>query len=436
MSLRRLSKAAYVSSSHISEMERGIKTPGARTAESLDKALHAGGELAALVREPDSVPTHPEAAEAASGPVAWWEADSAVELIGKLSREDVALDRRRAAQAIGGFVFGAALLEPMDRWLSGLAQDRIPTRRMKPRLGEAEMAALENAAIVFREWDDQFGGGLRRRAVVGQLSEVAELVHESHGRTVNQRLYRVMAQLAQTVGTMSWDSGEAAAAQRYYLLALRAARHGGDFALSANVLASVARQLLYMDRPHDAMELVRLAQDTAAGKATAKVRAMLHTREAWAYAKQGRVTAFRRSTDRAHEALAENDREEEPSWIGYFGDAELAGVTGGRLLELAHGQPQMAAEAAGWIEQAVLLRGPGHLRSRSLDKVGIAEARLLEGEVDEAARLGHDALDSAEQTTSDRVRVKLAEFYQTTRDHRRVTAVAELRDRMRPLLAA
>ncbi len=77
---------------------------------------------------------------------------------------------------------------------------------------------------------------------------------------------------------------------------------------------------------------------------------------------------------------------------------------------------------------------PGRLRSSALDKLGVVEARLLQGELDEAARLGHEALTMVEQTASDRVRKKLLNVYSRTDQLAGVRSVAELRDRVRPLI--
>src|SRR5439155_17781338 len=69
-----------------------------------------------------------------------------------------------------------------------------------------------------------------------------------------------------------------------------------------------------------------------------------------------------------------------------------------------------------------------------LDHIGMAEARLIQGELEEAARLGHEAAAIIEQTRSDRVRVKLVELYQHSTAHATVPAIAELRDRVRSLV--
>jgi hypothetical protein len=298
------------------------------------------------------------------------------------------------------------------------------------------LTQLENAARIFRHWDDQFGGGLRRKAVVGQLNEVADLLRGPHPDDIRIRLFGVMAYLAETAAIMSWDSGHQPSAQRYYALALRAAVAAGDRPFAANVLAGMARQLLYLDRPQDALELVRVAQDRSGPHATATVQAMLYTREAWAYANLGRLAAFRRAATKAENALAEAKPTEDPYWITYFDVAELDGTTGGRLLELAQQDHSLAVEAADRIGQAVARRRPGRLRSSALDHIGLTKARLIQGELEEAARVGHEAAAQVERTPSNRVQVKLAALYRHTNRHAGVPAVTDLRDRLRSLLAA
>ncbi|HYV30877.1 MAG TPA: hypothetical protein VEO53_07230, partial [Candidatus Binatia bacterium] len=365
---------------------------------------------------------------------ALWESVDTIEETSQFTRRDLTVDRREAVRAAASVVFGSALLEPLERWLISPAEKHTAAR--PGAVGHQEVIQIEHAAQLFREWDDQFGGGLRRKAVVGQLNEVADLLRDSHPAEIRRRLFGVMAQLAETAAIMSWDSGEQLLAQRYYVLALRATKPAGDLAFAANVMAGMARQLLYLGHVSDALELVRIAQDSSAHLATPTIRAMLHTREAWGYARQGRLSAFRRATAKAEDALSEAYPSEDPHWIAYFDVAELAGTTGGRLLDLAHEQPALADETGSYIEQAIRARGPGHLRSAALDHIGLAEARLIQGELEEAARLGHEAVAVIEQTRSDRVRVKLVELYQHATVHAAVPAIAGFRDRVRSLVTA
>jgi transcriptional regulator with XRE-family HTH domain/tetratricopeptide (TPR) repeat protein len=362
----------------------------------------------------------------------WLPADT-INSLRRITQGDLSLNRRQAASTLASLIFGAPLLELLEPWLVSFDQPRAADR--PSGIGYEEVTNIENAALLFRSWNHQFGGGLRRKAVVGLLSDVAdELDYHSHPDSLKRRLFGTMALLSATAASMSWDSGNGPLAQKYYIMALRAVKESGDRAFGANVLAAMARQLLYLGRPTEALELVRLAQDGARGHATPKVYAMLHTREAWAYANQGRIEAFRRATGKAEDALTNASPDAEPPWIVYFDEAELAGVTGGRLLELAHRKRLPANQASDHIQRAIAIRQSGSLRSSALDQVGLAEARLVQGHAEEASRLGHEAIDTVAQTHSHRARVKLAELYTYTEAHAKVPSVAELRGRIRDLL--
>jgi tetratricopeptide (TPR) repeat protein len=239
-----------------------------------------------------------------------------------------------------------------------------------------------------------------------------------------------MAHLAETVATMSWDSGLGAVAQTYYRMALRSAKEAGDRAFGAHILAGMARQLLYLGRADDALELVHIAQDGLRHEPAPRVSSMLYTREAWSYAAAGRAGAFRRATANAESIFPGSPTSVEPNWISYFDEAELNGVTGGRLLELAHREPAHAAEAAAHIDRAIGLRDTRSLRSLALDQLGLAEAHILLGQLEEASRLGHMALDTVSRTHSDRVRVKSEELLIHLNLHQANHPLAELKERL------
>ncbi len=344
-----------------------------------------------------------------------WVPSRTITLAAYLTTEDFAVNRREALSAIPVVGISGIHLRPLEQWLLGpgpIASRSTPT---KISIGDVEVSQIESAARLFRSWDANFGGDLRRKAVIGQLKEVADLlVHVEHSETTTRRLFAVMAQLAQTAANMAWDSGHGGIAWKYYTLALRAAKEGGDRPFGANILAGMARQMLYLNRPAEALDLIRLAELGSAGFSTPAVRAMLRTREAWAYAKQGRIELFRRATELAECELNESSATSEPYWIKYFDYAELAGVTGGRYLELASADERFADEAASLIERAVKLRREQNLRSTALDSIGLAEARLIQGDIGDAMNLADLALDVVEQTQSIRVRKQVRRLFRST----------------------
>lgn len=366
-----------------------------------------------------------------------WRPDATIDLAADLTRSDLVMDRRAITRALAGVaVTGAALLDSLEGWLQPAAALPVPVRR--GRLGLREIDELEITARAFRQWDHQFGGGLRRKAVLGQLAEVAGALDEHQAPEVETRLYRIMAQLAGTAATMAWDGGLHRRAQEYYRLALRSAHAGADQVFGANVLAGMARQMLYRDRPDDALQLIQLAQEGARDVIGPRVRAMLHTREAWAYAAQGRTAGFQRATAKAAEALADaTPGEDEPYWIAYFDEAELAGVTGGRLLDLARQNPRQHADrAAGEIRVALSSRGPEAGRSHALDRIGLAECHFLIGDVGGGAEETHRAVAAARLTQSGRVRTQLGHLYPYTVGHQASRSVREARDSIRDLLSS
>ncbi len=79
---------------------------------------------------------------------------------------------------------GSAALE---RWAVGTggAAGRFPGRYGVPNRADLdELRELEKTADAFRRWGHQYGGGMRRKAVVGQLNEMADLLAEYHPRPV------------------------------------------------------------------------------------------------------------------------------------------------------------------------------------------------------------------------------------------------------------
>ncbi|MEV4097167.1 hypothetical protein [Streptosporangium saharense] len=394
---------------------------------------------AVLFSTSPSLPSAPTEGEKSMDTVAepdlpWvWTPRSTASAIYDTTRSDLMLDRRQATKALA-ITAGLPLIDPAQRWLAEASEDP-PVAPHAGRIGADEIAHLEATTNLFRTWDDSRGGGLARKAVIGQLNEVSDLLQDSHPRTITVRLFHVMAELAKIAATMSWDCGMQTAAQKYYVLALQAAKPAKDRPFGASVLASMARQLLYLNQPQDALELIRLASDGVRGVVTPRVQAMLRTREAWAYATLGRYEAFRRATDAAENAFTEISRDDpDPEWITYFDAAELAGVTGGRYLEISRKDSRYASDAIVHIGQALELRKRSSMRSLALDQVGLAQAHLLNGDLDGVIAAGSIAADIASQVQSDRVRVQLHELHVeiTTR---RDPAMAGLSQRIQETLA-
>lgn len=116
-------------------------------------------------------------------------------------------------------------------------------------------------------------------------------------------------------------------------------------------------------------------------------------------------------------------------------EAELAGVTGGRLLDMARTDAGHAEAAAQAIRSAVDRRGVEAGRSHALDLIGLAECHFLMGDVTGAVAQTHRAVDAAARTRSSRVRAQLNRLYPYTVGRSASRSVSEARARIREALS-
>ncbi|WP_159942362.1 hypothetical protein [Nocardiopsis sp. FR6] len=362
-----------------------------------------------------------------------WSASRTAQDIVEITLKD--LMKRRDAFAVGGaLLVGATLTETLEHWL--LPRAAAPGNG-RGGIGESELRRIESATVALRHWDDRWRLGVRRKAVIGQLSEVSELVGVPQASSVQVRLFKVMAELSKIVASMSFDAGDHPTAQRYYTLSLRALHQAGPEhrVYGLGVLADMARQMLDLHRPDDALDISRLALDGAAG-APARVRAMLRTREGWSYARMGRPEAYHRTVVQAEDLLAEGGSEEVPDWVGNFDHAELSGVVGARYRDLAASREDRSARrrhaesSAAYITRALRLRDPARKRGRAFDLVGLGRTYLLLDEPAESARVVREAVALERSLGSGRVRRRLSDWYTESAAHHRDPEVAEVRDEL------
>ena len=355
----------------------------------------------------------PAAPPATSGVDLPWAGRRSIELLGDFARSDLMLNRRGFLGTSLSLSAGPSLIEPMKRWLSPVPEQHVVNGRPPGRVTPEEMDRLEETTRLFRSWDNQCGGGLRRMAVVGQLHEVTELLRDSYSPALSERLFRTASELALLAGWMAYDIGMQPSAQRYFVLALHAAREAGDTPLGAHILATMARQMIHINRAQDALELVHLAQYGSHGATTPRVQSMLAAMEARAYANLGDADNCRRAVAAAEDLFpAEHARTGEPpdpDWISFFTEAELHGENGHSFRDLAYRFPALTEHAAKTIDRAVdLFSGDErYLRSRALNVVGMATVRLQQREPEAAVGYVHQAGDLVRRLRSKRVEDRL-----------------------------
>jgi hypothetical protein len=377
-----------------------------------------------------------------------WTGPQTVALLGEFSRSDLMLARRGFLGSSLALSAGPSLIEPMQRWLvpgPSVPQSRPEAEpvsssgRARGRLSKPELDLLEATTVMFRQWDAQCGGGLRRKAVVGQLHEVTDLLQEPQPEAATRRLFKVAAELAELAGWMSYDVGLQPTAQKYFVLALHAAKEAGDRPLGSYVLSSMSRQMIHLGRPEDALELIHLAQYGSRDCASPRTQSMLYAMEARAYANMGQPGRCKRAVRMAEDTFTEADEwdEPDPDWIRFFSEAELYAENSHSFRDLAYvagRSPTYASLAEPLMRRAVELFGREsgeHQRSYALNLIGMATVHLLQREPEQGVVLATDAITAAKKVRSERVNTRIRKTVDTAvRDFGDLADVVDLTERL------
>ncbi|MER7494019.1 hypothetical protein ABT033_15605 [Streptomyces pharetrae] len=387
-------------------------------------------------------------APSASGVDMPWTGPQTVALLSEFSRSDLMLARRGFLGTSLALSAGPALIEPMQRWLvPAPSSPRLPmppepqsapAARARGRLSRPELDLLESTTVMFRQWDAQCGGGLRRKAVVGQLHEVTDLLQEPQPEATTRKLFKVAAELAELAGWMSYDVGLQPTAQKYFVLALHAAKEAGDRPLGSYILSSMSRQMIHLGRPDDALELIHLAQYGSRDCASPRTQAMLYAMEARAYANMGQPGKTKRAVRMAEDVFADAEDwdEPDPDWIRFFSEAELYGENSHAYRDLAYvagRSPTYASLAEPLMRRAVELFAQDceHQRSYALNLIGMASVHLLQREPEQSADYAGQAMRVAQKIRSERVNTRIRKTVDTAaRDFGDLAEVVDLTDKL------
>jgi hypothetical protein len=360
---------------------------------------------------------------------------------------DLMLNRRGLVGAGAALAAGSALSSAMYDWLhtdpaltadapqfdDPLHADQAGLDRYEAApIGSQEIEELERSVEVFRAWDAARGGGLQRKAVVGQLNEVGGMLAYRHPDHLQRRLWGVAANLAVLAGWMSHDVGLEPTAQKYFVIAAHAAREGGDRPRAGEALSRAARQMVHLGRPDDALDLMKLAQSGSGDEVLPRTRAMLYTIEAWAQASMGKGQAMRRTLGQA-EDLFVSDRGDvpPPSWMQTFKEEDLYGMQALAYRTLAEHDPGAAVHAQHYAEKALALRVDGRQRSKIFDFLSMASACFIGDDPEQADRYARLALVSMGSNSSHRTWDRLRQMYRLTAEYSSYPKINELREEIR-----
>ncbi|MFI6087996.1 hypothetical protein [Streptomyces sp. NPDC051218] len=387
------------------------------------------------VEHPDGVPWAPERTAA---------------VLTEFTGMDLMLNRRGLVGAGAALAAGSALSSAMHDWLHtdpALVADAPRTnhplhadpagydRYEAAPIGSQEIEELETSVEVFRAWDAARGGGLQRKAVVGQLNEVGGMLAYRHPDHLQRRLWGVAANLAVLAGWMSHDVGLEPTAQKYFVIAAHAAREGGDRPRAGEALSRAARQMVHIGRPDDALDLMKLAQSGSGEEMLPRTQAMLYTIEAWAQASMGKGQAMRRTLGIAEDLFVSDKGDvPPPSWMQMFDEADMHGMQALAYRTLADHDASAANTAQRHAREAIDLRSKGRDRSQIFDYISLASACFIADDPEQADRYARLALVSMGSNSSHRTWDRLREMYRLTAQYSGYAKIEDLREEIKMAL--
>jgi tetratricopeptide (TPR) repeat protein len=280
-----------------------------------------------------------------------------------------------------------------------------------------------------RHLDATLGGGHIRGLVDSELRLVTDLLAKgSYTEPIGQRLLSVAAELGRVAGWASFDAGFQAAAQRYWVAALRAAHAASDRGIGANILKCMSLQSVDNDRPDEALALARTALD-GARNAPARVQAMLTVRVARTYAVRGETSDCEQHLAAAEAHMSRATDEDTPAWAAYFDQAEYCAQVAACYLLLRRHQA-----TDHWLTQSLLLQPDERSRDRATYLIWRADSVLELGEVEQACSLVEQAVPDITAAHSIRNQRRLTDLHTKLAQHPTVAAVQELDEQIRSLI--
>lgn len=319
-----------------------------------------------------------------------------------------------------------AYAPPALRWLTAPAEPINVERPSDP----AEVHSIRDITSLFRRLDNQWGGGHTRSTVVQYLAtELPPLLHGRHADGIEAELMSAIAELTHLAGWMAYDLELHGLAQRYLIQALRQTRAAGDIALGAEILSGMAQQAIYVGQPHEAVDLARAAGFGARKASLPTLISETLITEARALAKLRDHKPALHNVAAAERALDSAEPDAVPPWLRYFDEAYLSAQLGHCLRDLGD------LSAAERHAHRSLRMATGYTRGRTFNLTLLAGIHVKQGELEHAAVVGNQALDSAVSVKSERARHRLHDLFTALLPYAGQPAVSEFTDRARDVVA-
>ncbi|MGW0436414.1 hypothetical protein ACWDV4_28180 [Micromonospora sp. NPDC003197] len=343
------------------------------------------------------------------------------------------------ATAPGDFFVGSSGMD-----LTAMVLDQLhkavfvpKARAGRDRVLPEQVELISTHVAALRRLDDRHGGGaLSLRYVTAELRSVVDLFEYANFEpSVGRQLLINIADLAQLLGWLQFDSGRYGPAERYLLLSIGICRSLGAADRSANVIGMLSYVSAFAGHGHQALHIAEAAARESR-KDGSILLARLHGREATAAAASGDLGRFRRSSEEAMRLVVEGPGRKAPSFLYYLGPEQLAAEVGQGLVVLAErcssSRNHLLVEAIDVLRDAVGVlalsaaaqQAAVYPRSALLHSTFLARAYLLHGDLAEAVETTRGAIRLLDQVQSPRGRSYLLSLRRVFARRGRSRAVA------------
>lgn len=297
---------------------------------------------------------------------------------------------------------------PVLDWLLNPPQD---TRR--PHAGDADSGATEKLRCM-RDADHARGAG-------ETYLEVADYLGRELDGLIT-RVPHVATGFLELAGYEAVDLGADGLAQQHYLRALEIVTASGDRMYGGYLIAvSLAHLALHCGEAAQAVRLARAALRGLEHETSPAVRAAFGAVLARAHARLGDQASCVATLLQVEADLSRSNPADEPAWISYFGEADLADEKAHCFFDL-----DLHALAQGEATRAVELLEPGRVRRLTIDTALHASSLARSREVEHACVLARQAVDHASVTVSFRSAHRIALMMAELQPYADVPEVREL----------
>jgi transcriptional regulator with XRE-family HTH domain len=417
LSHARLGELVNYSGALIAKVEKAERTPTAALAQACDQVLGTGGVLSRLVELVEAL----DQQDAAASTAGQWP-DHVWLLIGR--GPTVGAASARGADPVNRFeflmsVFGAG------------AGSLLGSESEAARLGAEDVANWQRSLARFYELDDQYGGGAYELAL-RSLRQLRRVLHRaSYSPSTGDALHALAGELTNHTGWLAFDSGWQVEARYWWLDASHTARLNGDDRGFVAALRLLSRQASELDRPRDAVEHARAAQQAARSWATPRLRSHLLSVEAFAHSHAKDERATWGALRKAGELIGSDPHDDDPSWLYFWDEADLACCEARAAQAL--GQLPLAERR---IDAALSAVRPEYLRNRVGNLVCRTEILVEQRSIEEAVSSATQAVLGASDVSSARLDARIGQVRAELSRYSDQPKVAEFLDWSGQIMAA